>query len=148
MPKRSLVALAALAVLAALPPARALPPSESGTVRLAAATPIVQRLLFNQTGDNGTVGYVIEIPKSADGKEYVLRKTSGATGRENLDVYFYADLSGSQGNQCNDGTTSSKVPWEPEDQEAGVMCPESERTVAWAIVVLSAGANAGFTLSW
>jgi len=135
--RRNLVALSMLAALAAGPPAHARP--VTGTVRLAVVTATIPRTMYTSFGENGLTGYVFELPNGSSGKTFTLSLVEGATGREDLDAWFYSDLRGT-GTICNrdarqQGTT-----------ETGTVTCSGARTI-WAVVTLASGANARFSFS-
>ena len=129
-----------LGVLLALAlPARA--ETRTGSVVLP-MQPSIVRSLANQGVRTNVVGVVFPIPAWADGLPYTLTRTSGVG---NVDVYFYAEgPGGSIGDVCYvNGGDNDLNP----TTETGPIC-SGPRTVAFGIVVLRWGANAGFSFSY
>lgn len=126
---------------AAVLPARAAG-EQTGTVQLAVRTPSIARTLYVATGANDELtGYVFAVSPAAKGKTYTLTRTKGATGLEDLDIYFYADISGT-GDPCLFTTVSDDG-----ETQTGVICPDV-KTPKWAVVWLNAGAAAQFAFSY
>lgn len=135
-----MIASAALACAAVLPARASV--EQTGSVHLAVASPSPARVMYSMTGKNDELtGYVFKVLPSAKGKTYTLTRTRGATGLEDLDVWFYADIDGA-GDPCrfttltDDGTT-----------QTGVVCPD-DKTPRWAVVWLNSGAASGFKFSY
>jgi len=136
-----MVVLGALLALAgAGVPARAQP--ASGRIRFAAASPSVPRAMYGiDRHTNGVTGYVKALQQRADGSAYTLTLTDGATGLEELDAYFYTDLDGT-GTPCRVSSSQRG------DVETGTIdCHGTPREV-WAVIVLTRGADASFTLTY
>jgi hypothetical protein len=139
--KRSAVLLLAVLALAVMP-ARA-DQTTTGTVRTGVLSPTPARLAFNaSTSNNGLLGFVFALPPGADGKRYTLKRTSGPTGVEDLDAYFYTRLDSDMG-ACDTGQDLK----ETGDTETGTICPAANQNGAWAIVVIKAGANTSFSFT-
>ena len=139
--RRLVVIASAVLVCAAAFPARA-SGEQTGSVHLAVASPSPARMMYAMSGmNNELTGHVFELSPSARGKTYTLTRTRGATGLEDLDVWFYADIGGT-GDPCrfttltDDGTT-----------QTGVVCPD-DKSPRWAVVWLNTGAGAGFEFSY
>jgi hypothetical protein len=134
--KRTLLVLCAVAALVGVAPAHA-QRSYEGSVRTPIAHPAIPRTLYLETQKlNGAFGYVFPIEASQDERPFELRRLSGATGREDLDAWFYRDISGA-GDPCPRSISSHT-----ESVETGTVCPGA----TFAVVVLFAGADASFQL--
>jgi hypothetical protein len=143
--RRLVVAVFACAALA-VTSAPASPPTYSGSVMLPTVTPAIARTLYQQTESNDHMtGDVFRIPGTADGKKYTLTVTSGATGRENPDAYFYT--ASPDGDYPGELCSIKAQDYGPAS-ETGEMCPGDRERVAWAIVVLRDGARVTFDFSW
>jgi hypothetical protein len=147
MPRRLLPLVLGAALLAAAgTPARAQP--ATGSVQLPAPSSAAARALYMyDAATNGTLGYAFRLHGNPVAAPYTLRRTGGATGFENLDVYFYSDVADGS------GFCVPKVTRNDYDAETGVVCGDSP---GWAIVIIglgsmggaSAGANAAFTFTY
>jgi hypothetical protein len=115
-----------------------------GTVQLPADAPNVQRLGYvTKTLPNGAFGYVVPVDPGATNHQYSLKLDSGATGTEDLDVFFYYSLDG-MGDPC----PLARDRAQHGDTETGTVCPNNDqRKARYAVVVLNAGAMARFSLS-
>lgn len=139
--KRSAVLLFAALALTTVP-ASADPPT-TGTVRVGTLSPSLARALYNASPSyNGNAGFVFSLPPGSDGKTYTLTRTSGPTGREDLDAYFYTSLSSDMGS-CDTGQDLK----ETGSTETGTICPSQSQTAAYAIIVIKAGANTTFSFT-
>lgn len=96
-----------------------------------------QMYLFSDKLD-GVAGDVIGLTPSAEPRSFDLNVTSGATGDEDLDVYFYTSLDGTGAPCARDADATA------DGGEEGTMCAGA----AWAIVTLFSGADATFTLRY
>jgi hypothetical protein len=140
---RRWVTLAAILLVAgAAVPARA--GGTSGSVIVPVVGPGPVRTAYNAGIESNLIGVVFPVSALADGMKYTLTRTSGIG---NLDAYFYtAGPGGTIGDLC------TPVPSSPlalnEDTEEGWICPGTSQTVAFGIVILAWGANAGFTITW
>lgn len=138
--RRSPPVLLLVACLALAAPARALETAVGSVI--APSQPAVVRTLYNAGVTTNLVGVVVPIPASADGSTYTLTRTSGLG---NLDAYFYAaGPGGTIGDICyvtgdDDGLNPTT--------ETGTICA-GPQTVAYGVIVLRWGANAGFTFAY
>jgi hypothetical protein len=134
------LSVCALAITGALIPARA-DTVVAGSVAVAAPvgpSPARRAYLFSDKLD-GVLGDVIAITPSTDPRAFVLRGLSGATGVEDLDIYFYRSLDGT-GDPCERNISGAA----PLGGETGTMCADAR----WAVVVLFQGAGATFDLTY
>lgn len=142
---KSITCLALLTVALVAAPVRATTGLEtvSGTIRVGALSPQPARMAYNASpANNGVVGYVWALPANADGKTYTLKRTSGVTGTEDLDAYFFTDLASDQGS-C-DASADLK---ETKDTETGTVCPSPTQTARYVIIVVKTGLNTNFTFT-
>lgn len=91
-----------------------------------------QRDVYNTTGQSGQAGAVFEVGKKSWGGRFALELVSGATGREDLDVTFYSDMTAP--------TTSGDKTTRTAGGETGVVPSGTTH----AIVSLFTGADADF----
>lgn len=91
-----------------------------------------QRDVYNNTGQNGQAGWAFAVGKTTWGGRFDLTSLGGATGREDLDLTFYSDISA--------GTTSGDATTRAAGGETGVIPSGTTH----AIVTLFTGANADF----
>lgn len=136
--------------------------SASGTVEVpTAGSPAPGRVLARAgAAFDGIAGRVVDLTRRIpDGRPYTLVKHAGIEPVD-LDVYFYADLWGERGEgvPCRP-TGPSGGPPAPDGHggETGqVWCGDANGDgkinvadqARWAVVFLSSGAHARFTLSW
>lgn len=134
--KRTFLVVCALTALVALPAhadGRII-----GYVDAAVTHPAVPRTAYNQSEKlNGVFGYVAEIGASASERPFTLTRLTGATGSEDLDVWFYRDISGT-GDPC-----PRIIAQEWAGGERGTICAGA----AYAVVVLFTGGDADFSLT-
>lgn len=140
--KRPAVLALAFVLVCAVPARAEVVPNHDGTVSLPVLTPQVARVAYAAGVPNRVVADVFKLPVAADGRMYTLKLTGGATGFENPDVYFYQGTDTTIGDICTTDAHES----DPKT-ETGTICPRAQDHVAWAVVVLRAGAQASFTLS-
>ena len=142
MRRTGFVASAVLA-LALVVPAQA--GGERGRVMVPVGSPTIPRAAYMASpGMNGVTGWVFRLDPGAGGGHYALTVTHGSTGLEDADVYFYEDLpgGGGPGAPCVVGRAQQRG-----GTETGTICPGPQKA-AWAIVVLTTGANARFTFTY
>lgn len=142
---------AAFAVLAFGAPAHgATTFSHPGSVLLPVVSPQVARAAYPVR--NGVFGDVFALPQNAGGMSYTLKRTSGTTNTENLEVYFYAANpdGGISAASCQDLNAREPDP----ATETGGVC--TNIVPAWAIVVIGrlggpytgyAGGMVGYTFT-
>lgn len=108
-----------------------------GSVEASAAHPAIPRMLYNASVKlNGYLGFVATLDPSANERSFTLRRMDGATGREDLDVWFYRDIAGT-GDPC-----PRVIDGEEAGGESGSVCAGAR----YAVVVLFAGLDANFQL--
>ncbi len=132
--------LCALAFLATLAPARADTSVEGSVLVPTPQGPSAARhaFLFSDKLD-GVVGDVIQITPPTQRRYFELLGLTGATGAENLDVYFYKSLEGT-GDPCPIEITGSL----PKGGESGYICAGAR----YAVVTLFQGAHSTFKLTY
>ena len=140
--RKIFIAVSIMAMLSTAVPADA---GARGQIRLAVAHPSVPHAVWaSGARSNGIVGWVFRVPPTADEATYQMLVTGGATGLETTDVYFYEDWPNGSG----PGTPCAiRVARESLEGESGTICP-GPQVPAWGIVVLVAGTNATFTLTY
>lgn len=139
---RRLALIVSVCALLGAVPARAEIFSHTGAVSVSIVSPQAARIARVAGVPNGVVADVFALPASADGRTYTLKKTGGATGLENPDVYFYQGTDTAIG----DGCTTDAYESDPAT-ETGTVCPRTQDKAAWAIVLLRVGAQATYTLT-
>lgn len=131
------ITVCSLALLAIAFPARA--STVSGHIDTAVATPTIPRTVYMTVpGSNGLTGYVARIASSTVERSYSLARTAGTTREDDLDAWFYRDIDGT-GEPCPRAAHP-----DGDGGETGKICPGA----AWVVVVLFAGANVDFTLTY
>jgi len=116
-----------------------------GRVALSVGHPTVAASSWHLSrSSNGLTGWVFRLDADADDAAYTMVTTGGTTGVEVLDAYFYEDM----GDGSGPGRPCA-VAFRDVDRrtETGVICP-GPQVGAWGVVVLVAGADARFSLTW
>ena len=91
--RRAIILGCLLAAAVATVPARAQP--QTGSIDVAIVDPSIARqmYLFSDKLD-GIVGDVVQLSPAAGQRPFQLSKLTGATGSEDLDIWFYRELDG------------------------------------------------------